>query len=444
MASGLGRRIAWAVVLPAAAALLAVDLLAVRAARAAERSQVLRRMEGAAAAIAGDPRFFLEAPLDAAEIRTRLALVAGFDFVLARGGGPPTSSLSPGAAAEALAAAPAAPDGSEIRAGGEGFLSLRRDRGGASLVLLFPTAAVDRAGREAALPVLLASAAGLLLAAGAGLLLGGRLARPLRALADTARAVGRADETRGPAEARDLARSLNAMHDALRSAEEERLRRERLAVLGEFAAGIAHEVRNPLASMRMTLQLLAEGAREKDAEDLRVVLDEVRRLEGSVEDLLLYAGEPRIDRGPVDLAALAREAARLLLRQADHLGVAIAVEEAPGTPKALGDARHLRTAAVNLLLNAVQASPRGGKVAVRVAPAGRGVALEVADGGPGIPPEVGERIYEPFFTGRPGGTGLGLAVTRRIAAAHGGTLAYRSGTGGTTFRLELGETPPAG
>jgi signal transduction histidine kinase len=455
MASRLGRRIALAVVAPAAAALAAVDLLAVRAARDAERSQVVRRMDAAAEALAEDPRFFFAAPLDAAAIRDRLARVAGFDFVLARGSGAPAASLPPGAAEEALRAAPSSAHGVEIRAGGEGYLALRRDRGGASLVLLFPTAAVEKAGREAALPVLLASAAGLLAAAAAGLLLGERLARPLRALADGARTVARegagprADEERGPAEARDLARSLNAMLDALRAAGEERLRRERLAVLGEFAAGVAHEVRNPLASMRMTLQLLGEGLRGKDAEDLQVVLDEVRRLEGSVEDLLLYAaGSPRLAREPVDLAAVAREAARVLERQAVHLGVPIEVEEAPGTPRVSGDPARLRTCATNLLLNAVQASPRGGKVRARASAADTGAALEVADEGPGIPPEVGERIYEPFFTGRPGGTGLGLAVTRRIAEAHGGSLTFRSGAGGTVFRLELpagpGDSPPPG
>ncbi len=472
MASRLGRRIALAVVAPAAVALGAVDLLAVRAARDAERSQVLRRMEGADAALAEDPRFFLAAPLDAARITARLARIAGFDFALVRGSEPPISSLPPGAAGEALLATPAAargpdpPRAVEIRAGGEGYLALRRDRGAASLVLLFPTAAVERAGREAALPVLVASAAGLLAAAGAGLLLGERLARPLRSLADTARAVAReggavgepnpgsrADETRGSAEARDLAASLNAMLDALRAAEGDRLRRERLAVLGEFAAGVAHEIRNPLASMRMTLQLLGDGPggdglRGKDAEDLRVVLDEVRRLEGSVEDLLLYAGTPRLVREPVDLAAVARDAARVLERQAFHLGVALEVEEAAGAPRAAGDPARLRTCATNLLLNAVQASPRGGKVRARCAGTGKGVALEVADEGPGIPPEVGDRVYEPFFTGRPGGTGLGLAVTRSLAEAHGGSLAYRSGPAGTVFLLEvpsvLGDSPPAG
>jgi len=437
VATRLGRRIALAVAAPAALALAAVGLLAVRAARDAERGQVIRRMEAAAEALAADPRFFLAAPLDAAEIRSRLALVAGFDFALSRPGAPPTSSLSAGAAEEALRAAPPGAHGDAIRAGGREFLALRRDRGGASLVLLFPTDAVDRAGRAAALPVIAASAAGLAVAIAAGLLLGERLARPLAELAALAREGARAPEDRGPAEARDLAAALNAMLDARRRAEEDRVSRERLAVLGEFAAGVAHEIRNPLSSMRMTLQLLGEGRTGKEAEDVQVLLDEVRRLEGSVEDLLLYAGDPRPERGAVDLAETARDAARLLRRQADHLGVALEVGEAPGAPRAAGDGARLRTCVVNLVLNALQASPRGAAVRVGVAPGGRGVLLEVADSGPGIPAAVGERVFEPFFSGRPGGTGLGLAVTRRIVEAHGGALSFVSGPAGTVFRADL-------
>ena len=451
MASRLGRRIALAVAVPATLALGAVALFAVRAARDAERDQVVRRMEAVAAALAEDPRFFLEAPLDSAEIRERLARLLGIHFVLDRGAGAaPTTSLSPAAAAEAMAAAPAAAHGDEIRAGGEGYLALRRDRGPARLLLLFPTEAVDRAGRATAIPVLVASAAGVIAALAAGLLLGERLARPLAGLAAAARrtAAGgddeRADEARGPAEARELAAALNALLDARRRAEEARVARERLAVLGEFAAGVAHEIRNPLSSMRMTLQLLADGAAGKDAEDLVLLLDEVRRLEGSVEDLLLYAGKPALERKPVDLAAVARDAARLLGRQGAHLGVAIRVEEAPGTPPAAGDAPRLRTCVANLVLNAVQASPRGAEVRVAVARGGRGVVLDVSDSGPGIPPDLRDRVFEPFFSGRPGGTGLGLAVTRRLVEAHGGTISFASGPAGTVFRAELPESPPGG
>jgi signal transduction histidine kinase len=444
VASRLGRRIAIAIAAPAAAALAAVGFIAVGAARAAERVAVVRRMEATAEAVAGDPRFFLAAPLDAAGVRRRLAEIAGFDFVLSRAGQEPLSSLPGPAAGEALAGAPPGAHGVEVRAGGAAYLAVRRDRGGASLLLLFPTEAVDRAGRDAALPVLLASLAGLAAAAGAGLLLGERLSRPLRSLADEARSVAGGGERRrveaaaGPVEARDLAAGMNAMLEALRRSEEERVARERLAVLGEFAAGVAHEIRNPLSSMRLTLQLLGEGLRGKAAEDLALLLDEVGRLEASVEEMLLFAGKPRFAREPVDLAATAREAARLHARQADHLGVAVVVEEAPGGARALGDGPRLRTCAANLLLNAVQASPRGSSVTVRAGPGG----FEVADRGTGIPPEVGERVFEPFFSGRPGGTGLGLAVTRRIVEGLGGRISWTSGAAGTVFRVELPPVPP--
>jgi signal transduction histidine kinase len=200
--------------------------------------------------------------------------------------------------------------------------------------------------------------------------------------------------------------------------------------------------------MAMTLQLLGDGLEGREAEDLRVVLDEIRRLERSVGDLLLYAGTPRLAREPVDLGALARDAARVLGRQAAHLGVTVEVEAPPDLPPVSADPGGLRTCVVNLLLNAVQASPRGGRVRLRCAAEAGGARLEVSDEGPGIPPEVADRVYEPFFTGRPGGTGLGLAVTRRIAEAHGGSVSYRSGAAGTVFRLEVpakvGDSPPPG
>jgi len=454
MAAPLGRRIAWAVLLPAAAALAAVDLLAVHAARAAERAQVLRRLHAAAGVVSGERRFFLSAPLDAVETRRRLSLIAGFEFVLSVEGNAAgsASSLPPDAAAEAVAAAKGSPPGSdlEVVAGGACYLAVAQDLGARSLLLLFPTAAVDQAGREAALPVLVASLLGLAAAGAAALLLGARIAGPIRSLAGAAGRIARegtaapaVPEGEGPPEVREVAAGLNRMVEALRRAEEERVREARLAVLGEFAAGIAHEVRNPLSSMRMTIQLLREDAAGRAAEDLDTLLDEVRRLEQSVEELLLFAGEPRLERGAVDLLALGGECARVLRRQAEHLGVAVRVEREEGAPAASGDAARLRTCVSNLLLNAVQASPRGGtvRVSVRRGPAPGRVLLEVSDAGPGIPPGAGDRVYEPFYSGRPGGTGLGLAVTRRIVEAHGGSIAYASGAAGTTFRVEL---PAAG
>ena len=98
----------------------------------------------------------------------------------------------------------------------------------------------------------------------------------------------------------------------------------------------------------------------------------------------------------------------------------------------------------NLVLNAVQASPRGAEVRVAVGKGARGVVLEVSDAGPGIPPDLRDRVFEPFFSGRPGGTGLGLAVTRRLVEAHGGTLAFASGPAGTVFRAGLPESTAGG
>jgi signal transduction histidine kinase len=444
---GLGFRIALAAVVPAALALAAVDLFAVRAAREAERVQVERRLDAAARVVEEDRRFFLAVPSASADITARLARIAGFEFLLASREGVIGSSLPESARTTVLAATFPEDGHLELQAGGTGFLARRVTLDHRFLVLLFPTDAVDSAGQRAALPVLLASVAGLAAVAAAGAWLGSRLARPVRDLATTASRVARgespelrADEGSGPPEARSLAIALNRMLDSLRGAEEARVKRERLAVLGEFAAGVAHDIRNPLSSLRMSLQIVERDASPDAREDIAAALEEMARLERSVGELLVYAGAPRPKREPFDPAAALDDAVRLLRRQAEHLGVTVRVEKVPPLPAAwTGDGDGFRTCVVNLVLNAIQASPRAAvvRVALRSRAADGALLLEVADAGPGVPAHLRERVFEPFFTGRAGGTGLGLAVVRRLADASGGSVECEPGEQGTVFRLTI-------
>ncbi len=452
MGASLRRRIALAAVAPAALALAAVDVFAVRAARDAERAQVERRLRDAAGVVEEEKRFFLAAPQNSAEISRRIARIAGFEYVLqGREGAPALSSLDPVARAEALETAARLGEEGEITAAGARYLARRVDLEGRSLLLLFPMEAVDRAGRRAAFPVLAASAVGLLAAAVAAAVLGTRIARPIGALADAAARVARGEAARVPPsppgaapEVEDLRAALERMLAALGRAEEERVHRERLAVLGEFAAGVAHEVRNPLSSLRMSLQLAAEEVGESRRGDLDAAVREMDRLDRSVGELLQFAGTVAPRGGEFAPGRAADEAARLHGALADHLGVGIALDTGGAPPAFHGDGDVLRTVVGNLVLNAVQASPRGASVDVRVAAGeGGGLSLQVADRGPGIPAAVGDRVFEPFFSGRPGGTGLGLALVRRLVEAHGGTVTWRSGPAGTTFDVHLSPLPGA-
>jgi len=221
---------------------------------------------------------------------------------------------------------------------------------------------------------------------------------------------------------------------------------ERLAALGEMAAVLAHEIRNPLGAIKGLAQVLDERApvTSPDRELTETIVRETVRLERLVADLLAYARPRPPERRAVNLAALARQAADLMAGEAGAAGVRIVVETPAQSAVAWGDAGQVAQLLTNLLLNAVQAMPGGGTVRVTVGAEGPAVRVTVADEGPGIPPQDAARLFEPFYTTRPKGTGLGLAICRRIAQAHGGGITLESHGGrGARLRVDLPRPAPA-
>jgi two-component system sensor histidine kinase HydH len=231
-------------------------------------------------------------------------------------------------------------------------------------------------------------------------------------------------------------------------------RSERLASLGDLAAGVAHEVRNPLNAIGVGLQRLRRefgpvaGAEEYQG-FLALMEGEVKRLDRIVTDFLGLARPLALAPVRCDLGPLLREVAALTGEEATRRQVEVEVGAASGLPTILADADRLRQAVLNLIRNAYEAMPRGGRLTVAARPAvlsgGRpGAEVSVSDTGEGIPPERIPRIFDPYFTTRPGGTGLGLAIAHRIVEAHGGRIAVESAVGrGSTFRILLPEQPPA-
>ncbi len=265
----------------------------------------------------------------------------------------------------------------------------------------------------------------------------------------------------------------------------------RLAEVNRMTGGLAHEIKNPLSTIGLNVQLLGEDLGEirrkrseteppGDATEDDEALERVqRRLEGVrretgrlrdiLDDFLRFAGRIRLDLQPIDLDAVVEELTDFFLPEAESKGVRLRTELAAGTRPVVADAGLLKQALLNLLMNAVQAlaADRGGvRPADRGAPKPSGptvrgelvvrsresrdssgrelVAVEVRDTGPGVPADALERIFEPYHTTRRGGTGLGLPTSRRIVELHGGTLRVQSEAGrGTQFTIELPrEGPP--
>ena len=220
-----------------------------------------------------------------------------------------------------------------------------------------------------------------------------------------------------------------------------RERERRLASLGEMSAVLAHEIKNPLASLKGNAQLLARMLPTGDKPRAKAdrVVDEAVRLEQLTNDLLQFVRTDTIHRVAVDPGALVREAAASVAAAQVEPGTPplVTVETAAAPPRWPLDAGRIRQVVIDLVDNAICA---GAPVAVTVGHARGALVIEVADRGPGVEPDDRDKIFEPFFTGKTQGTGLGLAVVRRVVELHHGTIAVLPNPGGgAVFRAELPE-----
>lgn len=238
--------------------------------------------------------------------------------------------------------------------------------------------------------------------------------------------------------------------DRLAEAEVKLERAERLAAVGELAAHLAHEVRNPVTAIKGYINLNhrradaeAAGADRRDATYLKLALDEVRQVEHLLSEFLMLGRLEEDKTEPVDLAALTREVAAGLEQRAAESGVGIAVSVPAEPPPPLqGNPHRLRQVIANLIVNAIESGPADSRVGVVCARDGNRLKLSVSDTGVGISPAEVENIFAPFYTTKELGTGLGLAVVQRIVHDHGGIIEVESTPGrGSTFSIYLPITP---
>jgi signal transduction histidine kinase len=231
--------------------------------------------------------------------------------------------------------------------------------------------------------------------------------------------------------------------------ERELAARERLATLGQMAAQVAHEVKNPLSAIKSIAQVMREEEALKDYDrDLELIVSEIDRLNRTVSQLLAFSRPSRADQRPVQLAELIDSTLALITPEAKEQGVSITTELTDGVTLTGAQAGALREALSNLVLNAVQAMDTGGKVAIRAAVEsvrqarheGARLILTVTDDGPGISAEAQQKVFEPFYSTKSRGTGLGLAIVQRRAVELGGAVELISpvaGGRGTQFRLTV-------
>jgi signal transduction histidine kinase len=326
---------------------------------------------------------------------------------------------------------------------GGGLRFTEKPNRGDILYILYPESLWLDALWGALVPSLILGSLGGILSVLVAITLAERLSRRIRQLGRRTHQIASGDFSPMPLperndELRDLTESVNEMAARLSRLQDAIQQTERLRLLGQVSGGLAHQLRNGVTGARLAVQLHARECAGSDAEPLQVALRQLDLVEANLKRFLDLgrADEPR--RQPCALTALVGEAVMLLHPQCKHARIELRWEPADeirisADPGQIGHLLH------NVLGNAVEAAGPGGSVEVRAHAddaAGRAV-VEVRDSGPGPAPAVAGRLFEPFVTGKPEGIGLGLAVARRVAEAHGGTLVWTREAEHTCFRMEL-------
>jgi signal transduction histidine kinase len=238
---------------------------------------------------------------------------------------------------------------------------------------------------------------------------------------------------------------VEAVAERLQRQQRELLRAEQLAAVGQLAAGVAHEVRNPLTGIKMLVEAAQRphNPRPINAEDLRVIHREVARLEQTVQGLLDFARLPAPHRLRCDLREVVLPACDLVRARSEQQGVMVNIHDPGRSAVANVDRGQLQTVLVNLLLNALDAMSSGGRVDVTWSPPADGrLSVTVADTGSGIPAPLAGKLFTPFASTKPAGTGLGLSISARIVNEHGGTITgINRQEGGACFTITLPDAP---
>lgn len=224
---------------------------------------------------------------------------------------------------------------------------------------------------------------------------------------------------------------LSQAYQRLQSAFEQLKQSDRLAALGQLSAGIAHEIRNPLGSIKGSIEILeTEIAPDNPKHEfVRIIKEETARLNSIVAEFLTFARPPKPAVEPASLNELISSTLILLQKAAEQSGVEIRRILDPHLPEVDVDRDQIRQVLLNIVLNGIQAMPEGGVLEVSSAADGGMVTVEIADNGPGLEEKDLDRVFDPFFTTKPQGTGLGLSISYQLVQSHGGRISVRRNSG---------------
>lgn len=248
------------------------------------------------------------------------------------------------------------------------------------------------------------------------------------------------------AQVQNVVSNLHRVADELQQARQKMVRAERLAAVGEVAAGVAHEIRNPLTSVKLLIQRAAERQpiHSLNGQQMQVLMEEVSRMENTVQSLLDFARPEKPQNVPCQFSNILTKSLALLEGRLEQQRIQLEIVDDHLPCPLHGDPLLIQQVIVNIVINAVEFMPAGGTLRLQLFSdeSTRSTSLEIQDSGPGIDPAMLERIFEPFVTTRSTGSGLGLAISRRIIEEQGGTLtATNVSQGGALFRIRLPLAP---
>lgn len=316
--------------------------------------------------------------------------------------------------------------------------------GYATLALMVSTSDIDLAKRQSAITISIIAISGILLITAIGSIIAISITAPVKKLLEMTEKVASGDlDVRSMIKTHDeigmLALSFDQMAEELKVSRDRLVQSERLAAIGQLSASVAHEIRNPLTSMKMILQLLKRKV--DDEKTVQIVLDEIDRIDIIVSGLLDFARNIELTLKLTNIKTVIDDVLRIMESNLRHRKIDIAKYIDP-MPDIMLDENRMKQVFMNLILNSMQAMPNGGTITISCKYSERSVCIEVSDNGTGMTQDVLVHAFEPFFSAKSGGTGMGLSNVKRIIEQHGGNIKIESEENkGTkvTIIMETGE-----